>query len=202
MARMVAGDAPSLLLVDGDNLLHDVRGGRDDAGVAWLLPQLRRWRPATLRIIVALDGHAAPGDGSRRRAAPGIEFHHAGRRSADDLIVDLLGQQSPEGRARTIVVTRDRDLVARVRHDGGLARSVAWLIAELGGQGEVGSRTAARGSVGIGQGRSPRRSSDTTTATRAGDAAGDPDEARWRPGRGATRKHGNPRRGAKSTRRR
>jgi hypothetical protein len=199
-------DEPTLLLVDGDNLLHDVRGGRDDAGVAWLLPQLRRWRPSALRIVVALDGHPAPGDPSRRRAAPGIEFHHAGRRSADDLIVDLLGEQPLEERARTVVVTRDRALVARVRRSGGLARSVTWLVTELEGRAGSSREAATRRAVSIGQGRPPRHPGVSPAVDAApGKPAHDPaaaDEAPWRPGRGATRKHGNPRRNAKATRRR
>ena len=75
------GEGVALLLVDGDNLLHAVRGGRDDGGVAWLLPRLSRWRPAGTRVVVALDGHPAHGESSRRRVATGIEFHHAGTRS-------------------------------------------------------------------------------------------------------------------------
>ena len=79
------GDAADLelLLVDGDNLLHAVRGRRDEGGTAWLLPRLARWRPERLRVIVVLDGHPAPGEPMRQRAL-GIELHHAGSRSADD----------------------------------------------------------------------------------------------------------------------
>ena len=82
-----------LLLIDGDNLLHDVRGGRDEGGVAWLLPRLLGWRPAHLNIIVGLDGHAPPGEPSRKRVIRGIEFHHSRARSADDMLIDLLKAQ-------------------------------------------------------------------------------------------------------------
>ena len=47
-----------LVVIDGDNVLHAVRGSRDAGGVAWLLPRLRMWRPSGLSIIVALDGPA------------------------------------------------------------------------------------------------------------------------------------------------
>ena len=75
-------DELDLLLIDGDNLLHDVRGARDEGGVAWLLPRLSGWRPAHLRIVLGLDGHPAPGEANRSRVTRGIEFHHSGRRSA------------------------------------------------------------------------------------------------------------------------
>ena len=78
-----------LVLVDGDNLLHEVRGSRDEGGVAWLLPRLSGWRPAHVRIVVALDGHAATGEPNRRRVTRGIEFHHSGSKSADDVLVGL-----------------------------------------------------------------------------------------------------------------
>ena len=62
MSRAAGVDDIDLLLIDGDNLLHDVRGSRDEGGVAWLLPRLSGWRPSHLRIVVGLDGHAAPGE--------------------------------------------------------------------------------------------------------------------------------------------
>ena len=34
------------VIIDGDNLLHAVRGSRDAGGVAWLLPRLRAWLPS------------------------------------------------------------------------------------------------------------------------------------------------------------
>ena len=73
MSRDGGVDDTDLLLIDGDNLLHDVRGSRDEGGVAWLLPRLASWRPLHLRIVVGLDGHAAPGEASRTRATRGIE---------------------------------------------------------------------------------------------------------------------------------
>src|SRR4029079_610813 len=76
-------DLVELIVVDGDNLLHAVRGSRDAGGVAWLLPRLRAWRPPDISIIVALDGHADRGLGDKRPIAPGISVRHAGMRSAD-----------------------------------------------------------------------------------------------------------------------
>jgi hypothetical protein len=184
------GDGLVLLLVDGDNLLHAVRGGRDDGGVAWLLPRLSRWRPAGTRVVVALDGHPAHGESGRRRVATGIEFHHAGTRTADDLIVDLLASQPFAARARCVVVTRDVDLIERARRAGGLTRSLDWLVSQLDAPGAAGGA----GSTHIGQGAPPRR-----PGTPSGQEVERPP---WRPGRGATRKRGNPRRGAKAPRQR
>ena len=185
------GDDLVLLLVDGDNLLHAVRGGRDDGGVAWLLPRLSRWRPAGTRVVVALDGHPAHGESSRRRVATGIEFHHAGTRTADDLIVDLLASQPFAARARCVVVTRDVDL-HRARPPGGRADPIGGLARQPAGRAEArqavrAARTSARA----------RR-----LAVRAPATGQDEERPPWRPGRGATRKRGNPRRGAKAPRQR
>ena len=103
---MVASiDDLDLLLIDGDNLLHVVRGSRDEGGVAWLLPRLSGWRPPQLRIVIALDGHPAPGEASRRKATRGIEFHHSGRRSADDILVAV----TPDIPALKNAMTADSD---------------------------------------------------------------------------------------------
>jgi hypothetical protein len=168
-----------LLLIDGDNLLHDVRGGRDEGGVAWLLPRLVRWRPPQLRIIVALDGHPASRSSGRTKAAPGIVFRHSGSRTADDLLIDLLKQQSSADRARTAIVTRDSVLQARAHRAGGRTRSTAWLERQIAAR----DRPPAPG-----PGAPPE---------------GDEDErSPWQPGRGATVKKGNPRRSPKPSRRR
>ena len=151
MSRRVDVEELDLLLIDGDNLLHDVRGARDAGGVAWLLPRLAGWRPVHLRIVVGLDGHPAVGEPSRARAAPGIEFHHSGSRSADDLLVDLLAAQPYSGRHRTAVVTRDRGLKARARRVGGETRSVDWLMQRVGGSPRAAGPPAR--STGIGQGK-------------------------------------------------
>lgn len=185
-----------VLLVDGDNLLHDVRGSRDEGGVAWLLPRLRGWRPPHLHIIVALDGHAPPSEPRRQRAAKGIEFHHSGSRSADDLLIDVLRAQPYAGRLRTAVVTRDRGLQDRARRAGGATRSIDWLMRQVAAPpARSGSAPASR-PVGIGQGKPPHRH-------RVADAhPHEDDRPSWQPRRGATSKTGNPRRSAKASRQR
>ncbi len=196
--RRAAQGSPSefqLLLVDGDNLLHRVRGTRDEAGLRWLLPRLRAWLPAGAHVIVMLDGHPDPGEVLRRRVAPGIEFQHSGNVDADTALVAILGARPYADRARTLLVTDDRGLTDRARHVGGLTRRLDWLSVQLArATGSPGAGQSARGMgpgtgppIGIGRGRSvritegrPERSEDRKT---------------WRPGRGATRKVGNPKRG-------
>ena len=192
---MVASiDDLDLLLIDGDNLLHDVRGARDEGGVAWLLPRLSAWRPKHLRIVVGLDGHPPAGEASRKKATRGIEFHHSGRHSADDLLIDLLKAQPFAGRDRTVVVTRDRGLQARASRAGGQTRSVDWLMRQVTRPPHSAARKA--GSTGIGQGAS-------TAQPHYEPYADDADEREsWSPGRGATKKKGNPKRSAKGARQR
>lgn len=185
-----------VLLVDGDNLLHAVRGRRDEGGTAWLLPRLARWRPDGLRVIVVLDGHPAPGEPMRQRAL-GIELHHAGSRTADDVIVDLLAARPYAERSHAAVVTRDHGLRQRVVLARGQTRSIEWLLRGLQAAQRPSDIPARSGPlVGIGQGRAAGREprtarTDETTAS-----------ASWQPGRGATRKRGNPRRGSKAARHR
>jgi len=185
-----------LLLVDGDNLLHAVRGRRDEGGTAWLLPRLARWRPDGMRLVVVFDGHPAPGEPMRQRAL-GIEVRHAGSRSADDAIVELLGALPYGERSRAAVVTRDRGLRDRVGLVRGQTRTPDWLLRGIrDAQRAVPRGPDASPPVGIGQSRAPRRTVQP--------APGDDDGGRepWRPGRGATRKRGNPSREAKPGHRR
>jgi hypothetical protein len=195
MTRAAAATADlELLLIDGDNLLHAVRGRRDEGGTAWLLPRLARWRPDGLRIVVVLDGHPAPGEPMRQRAL-GIEVQHAGARSADDLIVELLAARPYAERSRSAVVTRDRGLRERVRATRGQTRTTEWLLDGLvEAQRPASSVARSAPPVGIGRGRAALPGS--------GRGQEDPTREPWQPGRGATCKRGNARRGAKGTRRR
>lgn len=188
-----------LLLIDGDNLLHRVRGSRDEAGLRWLLPRLRAWLPAGAHIIVMLDGHPDPGEVVRRRVAPGIEFQHSGSVDADTALVAILAARPYADRARTLLVTDDRELTDRARHGGGLTRRLDWLTVQLArATGSPAADQSTRGmdesrrpgtgpAIGIGRGPSVRKSEKRPEPTE--------DRTLWRPGRGATRKVGNPKRG-------
>ena len=185
-----------LLLVDGDNLLHDVRGSRDEGGVAWLLPRLRAWRPGHLDVIVGLDGHPPPGEPRRKRAVKGIEFYHSGSRSADDMLIDILRAQPYARRARTALVTQDRGLQDRARRAGGATRSVAWSMGQMVSPASTPAHGTPPKPVTIGQGKPPPRSHVDAPEPAEGER-----EA-WQPGRGATTKKGNPRRSPKRARQR
>jgi hypothetical protein len=280
--ELVGGGPPEfeLVLIDGDNLLHRVRGMRDEAGLRWLLPRLRAWLPQGSRALVMLDGQPDPGESLRRRVATGVEFQHSGSVDADTRLVQTLAARPYAERARTVVVTDDRQLGDRVRQAGGLVRRLDWLTAGLaaavgepavvggaprdpsrrpwvarallagqgiaapprrpgsgrrpsdaGGEGgsvpESGhARRAGKGSVaesdrgivtegirpvGIGRGKAPRSSGSPEEPPSGGsghgagggraqgaaeDGAGDDEREPWKPGRGATRKRGNPKRGS------
>lgn len=136
------------VIIDGDNLLHRVRGTRDESGVAWLLPLLRAWRPPDVQVVVMLDGAPDPGAPQRHRAAPGISWEHSGRVDADTAIVGMCKSRPYAERARTVVVTDDRGLTERCRMAGVLVRRLDWLVDQLG-------RPGATGSSGPGGGRGP-----------------------------------------------
>lgn len=200
-----------LVLIDGDNLLHRVRGMRDEAGLRWLLPRLRAWLPQGSRALVMLDGQPDPGDALRRRVATGVEFQHSGNVDADTRLVQTLAARPYADRSRTVVVTDDRALRDRVRQTGGLVRRLDWLTSGLAaavGEPAVvggGARSATRRAwvsraVAVGRGRAPRSSGSPETPV---DGVREPgldgtaaDEGKpWKAGRGATRKRGNPKRG-------
>jgi len=168
-----------LVVVDGNNLLHRTAGGPGPTAARLLLARLRAALPAGVRAIVVLDGPPDPGGPLREVIGPSLEVRHSGRQSADDVIVAIVDQQSYADRARTIVVTDDRALTERVRHLGGRARRLDWLQAIL---------EPPR--------RAPRLPPGSGIAPRApgGEADEEPERPSWRPGRGATRKRGNPRR--------
>src|SRR4051794_34511615 len=171
---------------------------RDEAGLRWLLPRLRAWRPAHVAITVMLDGHPDPGEAHRRRVATGVEFRHSGDYDGDSAIVATLRARSYAERSRTIVVTDDRQLGDRVRHTGGMVRRLDWLVTGLAasvgesvpGHGSGDGRTRPPTGIGAGRGR-PAQSAPTT----AGDA--DDEGEPWRPGGGATTKRGNPRKSSR-----
>ncbi|HWH23832.1 MAG TPA: hypothetical protein VNW68_02945 [Candidatus Limnocylindria bacterium] len=163
-----------LLLIDGNNLLHRISGGAGDGEVRVLLARLRGALPAGLETIVMLDGHPAPGTPQRQRVAAGLELRHAGRQTADDAIVGLLAGRPPAGRAATLTVTDDRALTERVRSAGGRTQRLAWLEALLD----------RRVRPAPAPGGMPDKDPDD----------GESERPAWKPGRGATRKRGNPRR--------
>ena len=160
-----------------------------------------------------LDGPPDPGTTPRHLASPGIEFRHSGRLDADTALVRLVTALPGHERLGTVVVTDDRSLTGRVRAAGGVPRRLDWLERLLV---SAGSTTTARpGPTGIAPASPDDRSTAETTRgsgkhgrSSVGDvsrapgrsapdvpAQADEDEPTpWRPGRGATRKRGNPHR--------
>jgi hypothetical protein len=123
------------------------------------------------------------------RVASGVVVRHAGRQSADELLLDLV---SREGDARgalaraqaagILVVTDDSALRHALHERGARTAGAAWLLDRL-----ERPRLAA---PSVGNPRPP-------VAARGGD---EPDDRPgWAPGRGATTKRGNPRRGRRSS---
>ena len=181
------------LLVDGSNLLYRMSRDAsiaDPQPPAALVGRLRAVIPGSTRIELVLDG--APEHGlAGTRIANGLTVRHSGRGSADSLldrlVADAVGSGgSAEAAARAadslLVVTDDRELGDRIRRRGGRVAGAAWLIARLD--------RARLSAPAVGAPRPPR---PTGTAT----DADDPDRPGWHPGRGATRKTGNPRRRAR-----
>ena len=173
--------AASRLLVDGTNLLHALHRDGEPLAAPAVVGRLRALVPAGVAVVVVLDGSPAPGEPSRR-VVSGVEVHHAGRRPADDLLRQLAAARS----SGTLVVTDDGALGADLRAIGASTAGTAWLAGRLARQ-RLGAPAAGRPAA-----------PPTPASPRAGWDAGpdaEPDRPAWRPGRGATAKRGNPRRG-------
>lgn len=179
----------SRLIVDGTNLLYAMRRGTGAAPPAALIGRLRAAVPAPVVIDVVLDGPPDPGLGSRR-VASGVALHHSGRGTADGLIAALVGgpQERPDplGAAGTLVVTDDAGLRHRIRTLGARTAGTGWLIGRLD--------RVPLSAPAAGQRRPP-------PGPPTGATEDDEDRARWKPGRGATAKRGNPRRTPRHRRR-
>jgi hypothetical protein len=126
-----------------------------------------------------LDGHAASGTDRRQRIRRGLEIHHAGSLSADDALLNLIRDTAPGGRAGIVIVTDDRALTEKVRHLGARSKRLDWLeqvMAKPPSQAKGGSTIGRKGVS------APPSSTDV-------------EKAPWQPGRSATKKRGNPKKG-------
>jgi hypothetical protein len=181
------------LLVDGSNLLYALgRGRAGPAPAATLIGRLRAVVPPGVRIEIVFDGPPEPGLRGTRIAS-GLTVRHSGRATADSLIEHLVAEGIGGGGtveaahsagAAILVVSDDIALGSAVRRRGGRTVGTAWLIRRLErGALSAPAAGARRRPIGPAPGQS----------TAVGDE--DDDALRWRPGRGATRKTGNPRRG-------
>jgi YacP-like NYN domain len=168
------------LIVDGSNLLPALARSSGGVPQAALIGRLRAAIPASIAVELVFDGAPDPGLRGQRIAA-GVTVRHAGRRTADEAILELIERAGPTFASRhadaILVVTDDRELATGVRARGARTAGTAWLIVRLE------RPRLASNSVGN---RRPPASQPT-----------DPDDRErspWKPGRGATVKKGNPRR--------
>jgi rRNA-processing protein FCF1 len=173
------------LIVDGNNLLHAGRRNTTPLPASAVIGRLRAAIPAQVGIELVFDGAPEPGLRGERIAA-GLIVRHAGRRSADQAIVSLVEQareaSGASGADNILVVTDDRELRQAVQSLGAATTRSAWLLARL-----------ARGTLqapAIGNPRAPRPPERATERGTVDDA-----KTPWAPGRGATKKRGNARRG-------
>ena len=174
----------AVLLIDGNNLLHRVAGSVDPGAQRLLLARLRGAIPSTLSAVLMLDGHADSGTSRTEKVGKGFEIRHSGSISADDAILRLIDKYAPSDRAAITVVSDDRAFTDRARRLGAHTQRLAWLENVMGSPGSEGAA--------IGAGKAPPRQPPATQATSAEPT--DDDRTPWRPGRGATRKKGNPKR--------
>jgi hypothetical protein len=170
------------LLVDATNLLYQL-GRRGPAGErlppAALIGRLRAAIPPEVAIELVFDG--PPERGLKgERIASGVSVRYGGRFSADTILITLVEEagEVPAARDGILVVTDDRALRSAVGIRGGRTAGAAWLIGRL-----ARPRLFA---PSIGNQRPPIRPTlDQEERSSSG----------WAPGRGATRKRGNGRRG-------
>jgi hypothetical protein len=183
------------LVIDGSNLLPALRRGAAAVPQAALIGRLRAVVPATVGIELVFDG--PPERGLRgERIASGLIVRHAGRQSADALIVSLVAgaraAAGPAGASGLLVVTDDHELRVAVRAGGARVAGTAWLVGRLG--------RPALASPSVGNRRPPRSgASPSGGMDQALDASDEADREPWKPGRGATAKRGNPRRARRSS---
>lgn len=170
--------AASLLVVDGRNVLGAMRPGGDLPPQA-LLSRLWTVVGPRARILVVFDGVRDGGAIIPERSSRlGVRWSR--HESADDLIVRIVAD-APEG---TLVATDDIELGARVRVLGAASVRSRQLVERFGRQ------RASAPTVGHARPTPPAAEGHA-----AGEGRGDDERPAWKPGRGATRKKGNPKRG-------
>jgi hypothetical protein len=197
------------LVVDGTNVLHVLSRSAGPAPAAALIGRLRAIVPPGVAVIVVLDG--SPGHGLvARQVASGVQVRYAGRSTADDAILHMVEHEFTDSSVGTLVITDDIGLGNAVRHLGARTARNGWLVSRIERQrleapsaGRMGPTVAlggaagAPGSIRSGRGRRPDGVAPRTQLPpgEAAAAVKDENEApRWEPGRGATRKRGNPKR--------
>jgi hypothetical protein len=162
----------SRLLVDGTNLLHALSRGATRQPPSAVIGRLRGAVPSTVAIELVFDG--PPERGLRgERIAGGLKVRYGGRFSADAVLVGMVDEGADDS---VLVVTDDRELRFAVNRRGARTAGTSWLIRRM--ERPIAPMSGAR--------RPPVPPAQT---------AEEGEREPWSPGRGATRKRGNPRRG-------
>ena len=199
------------LVVDGTNLLYRIgpaaspspsspsrpSSSAAPAPPAAVVGRLRASIPAAISIDLVFDG---AGHGVFGRVAQGMVVRYAGRRTADDVILDLASEAAiaRPGKAtadRVLVVTNDRELRTRLHAKGARTVPLQWLLERLDVP-VLASPASGNKRAPIGAGRAP---GGAGTAERK-DADGTDERPGWKPGRRATTKVGPPRKVARHKR--
>lgn len=174
--------------MDGTNLLHALRRG--GLPPATLVGRLRAVIPPETSIELVFDG--APDRGMRReRVASGLMVTYSWPRTADAAIYDRLAGLDAEAADHLLAVTDDRALRQALEYRGARTARSAWLLGRLDMRVNAAPTSGnahppAPPPVGSGAGR--RLEVDKDEDTGPG----------WSPGRGATAKTGNGRKGPRN----
>jgi len=183
------------LIVDGTNLLFRLGGAGRAAPPAAVIGKLRAAVPKETSIDLVFDGQ---GHGVFGRLAEGMFVRYSGRRIADDVILDLVGDAmmeaggGPAAGAKVLVVSNDRELRERILARGSRTVPLQWLIERMG-LPVLQSPAAGNRRPPVGFGTGPG-GNGPNAAGREDDRPG------WKPGRGATSKTGAPRKVARHKR--
>ncbi len=168
------------LVVDGTNLLYRITpatpagpgGPAKAAPPAAIVGRLRAAIPAGVTIDLVFDGM---GHGVFGRVAQGMTVRYAGRRTADDVILDLASEAAMERRGRAtadgmLVVTNDREAAGPAAREGRADRAAP-----------VADRAARPPGARLGGGRQPAAAGRERDRRGPGDPAGGPARGRgWR----------------------
>lgn len=183
-----------LLLVDATNLLHAANAARREPGAAppaAIVGRIRGAVPPSVTIELVFDGPPDRGLGGARIAS-GVTVRYAGRLSADEIlsqrVVAEIGAAASGSADRILVVTDDRVLRLTIRARGARTAGATWLLRQIARERLV--------APSVGNPRGPRPVGTAATSRDvAGNETGEDGRRGWQPGRWATRKRGNPRRG-------
>jgi len=187
-------DRTTRLLVDGTNLLYRI-GRVRAAPPAAVIGRLRAAVPGTVTIDLVFDG---VGHGVFGRVAQKMTVRYSGKRTADDVILDLTseaammaaGKPGTMGAEGVLAVTNDRELRDRLHAKGARTVPLQWLISRMDLPALVAPSAGNRRPPSIGAGQ----------AHGAHDRDEGGDRPGWKPGRGATTKTGPARKVARHKR--